>query len=119
MLPPGVEAVERTQRGVTHRHVLPPFPPGGVARHRLVQNVRSRSNSETASLHPELPRPLPSHAGSIVHCRLDLIFMAMGAPQAHAKLGSNRPCPISRPYRTSTNASQAQSKNCEHWNPVW
>src|SRR5215472_3078019 len=64
MLPPGVEAVERTQRGVTHRHVLPPFPPGRVARHRLVQNVRSRSNSETASLHPELPRLLPSHAGS-------------------------------------------------------
>src|SRR5215469_17789377 len=31
----------------------------------------------------------PSHAGSIVHCRLDLIFMAMGAPQAHGKLGSS------------------------------
>jgi hypothetical protein len=45
---------------VTHPHVLPPFPPGWVARHRLVQNARSRSNSVTASLHPECKRPLPS-----------------------------------------------------------
>jgi hypothetical protein len=28
---------------VTHHHVLPPFPPGWVARYRLVQNARSRS----------------------------------------------------------------------------
>ena len=47
-------------RKVTHPHVLPPFPPGWVARHRLVQNAPSRSNSLTASLHPECKRPLPS-----------------------------------------------------------
>src|SRR5208283_5330137 len=37
--------------------------PGWVARHRLVQNARSRSNSKTASLHPECKRPLPSTPG--------------------------------------------------------
>jgi len=35
-LPPGVEATERAIK-VTHPHVLPPFPPGGAARPRLVQ----------------------------------------------------------------------------------
>src|SRR4029077_15726751 len=44
-LPPGVEAAERAGKKITHRHVLPPFPPGWVARHRLVQNARSRPNS--------------------------------------------------------------------------
>jgi hypothetical protein len=38
----------------------PPFPSERRARHRLVQNAGSRSNSEAASLHPESPRPLPS-----------------------------------------------------------
>lgn len=47
--PEGVEAAERTHREVKHRHVLPPSGRDGGA-HRLVQNARFRSNSETASL---------------------------------------------------------------------
>jgi len=59
-------------RKVTHPHVLPPFPPGWVARHRLVQNARSRSNSQTASLHPECKRPLPSTHDRSYTCRVNL-----------------------------------------------
>jgi hypothetical protein len=88
LLPPGVEAVERTQRGVTHRHVLPPFPPGRVARHRLVQNCAANQTRKRPHFIQSSHGPLPSHAGLIVHHRLSLIFMAMGAPQARAKLGS-------------------------------
>ena len=69
-LPPGVEAVERAQVDARHRHVLPPFPPGGVARQRLVQSAPSRSNSRTASTYPESIQPLPSHAPLILH-RID------------------------------------------------
>src|SRR6266566_741392 len=66
LLPPGVEAAGCARKDVTHRHVLPPFPPGWMARHRLVQNTHPRPNSYTVSLHPELPRSLPSHASLIV-----------------------------------------------------
>jgi hypothetical protein len=38
------------------------FPLGAVARHRLVQIVRSRSNSKTASLHPERKPTCAVHA---------------------------------------------------------
>src|SRR5215467_10207735 len=47
---------------LTHRHVLPPLLLGRVARHRLVQNARSRSNSKTASLHPERKSTCAVHA---------------------------------------------------------
>src|SRR2546421_12380308 len=53
LLPPGGEAAGRARRDVTHRHVLPPFPLGWMAQHRLVQNARPRPNSYTASLPPE------------------------------------------------------------------
>jgi hypothetical protein len=51
--------------------------PGWVARHRSVQNARSRSNSLTASLHAECKRSLPSTLDDRTR-RLDLIFIAMG-----------------------------------------
>src|SRR6516164_444477 len=51
---------------VTHRHVLPPFLPGGAASQRLVQNAHSGSNSETASTYPERRRPSPFHVGFII-----------------------------------------------------
>src|SRR6266568_5928464 len=35
-LPPSGEAAERALKDITHRHVLPAFPPGWMARHRLV-----------------------------------------------------------------------------------
>src|SRR5271165_6160436 len=35
--PPGVEAVEHAGKDVTHRHVLPPFPPGTDGSHSLIQ----------------------------------------------------------------------------------
>src|SRR6266536_3567903 len=63
-LPPSVEAAERTRKKVTHRHVLPLLLLAGVARHRLVQNARSRSNSKTASLHPECKLTFAVHAPS-------------------------------------------------------
>src|ERR1700736_4489641 len=50
LLPPGVEPTERALKDITHRHVLPPFPPGRMARHKLVHNTRPRPNSSTASL---------------------------------------------------------------------
>mgnify|MGYP001175621025 CR=1 FL=1 len=49
---------------VTHRHVLLPLLLAEVARHRLVQNARSRSNSKTASLHPECKQTFAVHASS-------------------------------------------------------
>jgi hypothetical protein len=78
LLPPGVEPAERALKDITHRHGLPPFPPGWMARHRLVQNTHPRPSSSTASVHPELPRSLPSHARSIVHALTRPIFIAMG-----------------------------------------
>ena len=71
---------------VTHRHVLPPFPPGGVAPQKLVQNAHSGSNSATASTYPERRRPSPSHAGFIIQRRPDPIFMSIGGPKAHVTL---------------------------------
>ena len=41
----------------------------GVARHRLVQNARSRSNSLTASLHPECKQTFAVHAPISVHAQ--------------------------------------------------
>src|SRR5215468_12021887 len=41
---------------------LPHLFDTGVARHRLVQNARSRPNSETASLHPECKQICAVHA---------------------------------------------------------
>src|ERR1700741_5040040 len=49
---------------VTHRHALPPLLRAEVARHRLVQNARSRSNSKTASLQPECKRTFAVNAPS-------------------------------------------------------
>src|SRR5215471_20683596 len=84
----GVEAVERAQTGITHRHVLPPFPPGtggatqiGPKRAFQVKLGNGLTSSRVATT-------FTVHAGLIVHRRLSLIFMAMGAPQAHAKLGN-------------------------------
>src|SRR5215469_14133141 len=85
-LPPGVEAAERAHTDVKHRHVLPPSRWDGGA-HRLVQNARSRSNSETASLHPEPCRPLPSHAGPIVHLPTRPDFHRYGWAAAHVNSG--------------------------------
>src|SRR6516165_7112663 len=73
--PPGVEAVERAGRYITHPHVLPPSPPGGVAPQRLVQNTHSGSNSFTASTHPERRRPSPFHAGFIIQRRPEPVFI--------------------------------------------
>src|SRR5215831_3093504 len=47
---------------LTRRHVLPPSLLGEMARHRLVQNARSRSNSKTASLYPECNQSCAVHA---------------------------------------------------------
>src|SRR5262249_23769441 len=47
---------------LTRRHVLPPSLLGEMARHRLVQNARSRSNSKTASLYPECNQTCAVHA---------------------------------------------------------
>jgi len=58
--PPGGEAAERAQRDITHPHLRPPFLSERVVRHRLVQKAHSRSNSATASLHPEFPRSTPT-----------------------------------------------------------
>jgi len=80
-----VEPAERALKDITHRHVLPPFPLGRMAQHRLVHNTRPRPNSYTASLHPGLPRSLPS-TPAWSYTRLGSIFMSMGGPQAHAKL---------------------------------
>jgi hypothetical protein len=68
---------------VTHRHVLPLLPLAAVARHRLVRNPRSGSNSKTASLHPECKQTFAVHAPS-AYTPLNPIFMSMGGPQAHA-----------------------------------
>src|SRR5262249_48590902 len=51
---------------LTLPYVLPPFPQAGVARQRLVQNARSRSNSVTASLYPERKPTFAVHAPWIV-----------------------------------------------------
>ena len=64
---------------VTHRHVLPRLLLAGVARHRLVQNARSGSNSKTASLHPECKQTFAVHAPS-AYTPLNPIFMSMGGP---------------------------------------
>src|SRR5690242_17961506 len=49
---------------LTRRHVLPPSLRVGMARHRLVQNPRSRPNSKTASLYPECNQICAVHAPS-------------------------------------------------------
>src|SRR6202023_728895 len=63
-LPPKPGSGRTHAKKVTHRHVLPPLLPAEVARHRLVQNARSRSNSKTASLHPECKQTFAVHAPS-------------------------------------------------------
>ena len=84
--PPGVEALERAAKYITHRHVLPPFPPGGAAPQRLVQNPHSGSISLAASTYPERRRPSPFHAGFIIQCRPKPIFIPIGGPKAHPAL---------------------------------
>src|SRR5215831_3131479 len=67
---------------LTRRHVLPPSQLGGMARHRLVQNARSRSNSKTAPLYPECNQTRAVH-GHEHTAQTQPIFMSMGGLQAH------------------------------------
>ena len=63
---------------VKHRHGLTPLLLGRVVRHRLDPNARSRSNSETASLHPQCKQTFTVHAPSAYTHKLNPIFMSMG-----------------------------------------
>ena len=66
----------RTRGEKAHRHVLPPFPSGGVAPQKLVQNAHSGQTSNGLDL-SRAERPSPSHAGFIIQRRPDPIFMSM------------------------------------------
>jgi hypothetical protein len=93
LLPPGVEAAEQATNTVTCYH---PSHRGWMARHRLVQNARPRANSYTASLHPELPRSLPSHTSLMVHAPIRINFHADGwaaGPCETLTLGLLQVCP--------------------------
>src|SRR5437667_5941544 len=68
---------------LTRRHVLPPSLLGRMARHRLVQNARSRPNSKTASLYPECNQICAVHARSAYSTDSTPIFMSIGGLQAH------------------------------------
>ncbi len=83
-LPPGVEAAERTRKRlhpVTCYHLCygQEWPP-----HRLVQNARSRSNSKTASLHPECKQTFAVHAPSAYTHNSTPFSSQWVGPQAHA-----------------------------------
>ena len=71
---------------VKHRHVLPPLLLARVVRHRLVQNARSRSNSETASLHPECKQTFAVHAPMSVHLQTRPDFHVNGWAKGPWKL---------------------------------
>jgi len=93
--------------------VLPPFLLGGVARHRLVQNARSRSNSKTASLHPECKRPSPSTLHERTHTLASFSSLWVGPrPMSNSKPLRRHDDPrlsVPDPRRTEPHSSHACS----------
>src|SRR5271165_6645100 len=85
--PPGVEAVEHAEKDVTHRHALPPFPPGTDGSHSWVQTRvpgHTRERPQLIQSDDGLHRSTPA---SSYRSSADSIFISMGGPQTHMALG--------------------------------